>query len=149
MFGNFSDGDNGSWAFGPGRPPHVDGLCTGDARLLWALRRLALMKPIGAARNHAVHIALQQDFGDAGLGLEHLLRCWLVGLSRLATRRLAFGEPACPLLLPDEARLLRVLHQSRCDASVAAAALSALAGADAAAKLLPLFGAVDSLMQTA
>lgn len=141
MLGDFSGGENFQ---GPGHG-RVDGLCAAEAQLLWAIRRLALMRPIGAARCHAVHIALQQDFGDAGLGIEHLLRCWLVGLSRLATRRLAFGAPACPLLLPDEAALLRVLRAANHD-DVARTALVALAGAPAAADLLPLFVAVRALI---
>lgn len=105
MFRDF-DSIGGNWPYGPRR---IETLPSVDARLIWALRRLALMQPVGAARCHAVHIALQQDFGDCGLGIEHLLRCLLVGLSRRADRQLVFGEPACPLLLPDEAALLGVI----------------------------------------
>lgn len=137
MFRHFETGGDG-WAPMTPAPRRTDSLDATDRRLLWALRRLALMQPIGAARCHAVHIALQQDFGDHGLGIEHLLRCLLVGLSRRADRQLAFGEPACPLLLPDEAALLAMLHS---DSVCRDAALAALAGPQAAA-LLPL---VDSL----
>lgn len=136
MFGVFTDAAGGS--SGP-RP--VDTLAVTEARLLWAVRRLALMRPIGAMRCHAVHIALQQDFGDAGMGIEHLLRCWLVGLARLSGRRLAFGEPGCPLLTADEAVLLGVLRQP----AAGGAALVALTANAGAARLLPLFAAVAGL----
>jgi hypothetical protein len=105
MFREFGEGGGSR----PG-PARIEDLAPVDARLIWAIRRLALMQPIGAARCHTVHIALQQDFGDCGLGIEHLLRCLLVGLSRRADRQLVFGEPACPLLLPDEAALLGIVH---------------------------------------
>lgn len=141
MFGAFGSGggaSGGNWLDGQGS---VDGLCAAEARVLWSLRRLALMAPVGRARCHAVHIALQQDFGDAGMGIEHLLRCWLVGLSRLSLRRLAFGAPAYPFLTDDETVLLRVLR-SPDDGGVA---LLRLTGAEAAAGLLPLFVAVAGL----
>jgi len=105
-----------------------------EATILWALRRMALMQPLGKARCHAVHIALQQDFGDHGMGIEHLLRCWLFGLARFADRPLRFGAPACPLLLPDEALMLRSLAAPD---PQALALLIRLAGPDAA-RLLPL-----------
>ena len=138
MFGQFDEWSHGT----PGPAPHhrVEGLGPVDARLLWAIRRLALMQPIGAARCHAVHVALQQDFGEAGLGIEHLLRCWLVGLSRRTDRALHLGEPACPLLLPDEAAMLAILHSPD---EVAQARLVGLSGAGAA----PLMPLVLSLRQ--
>jgi len=138
MFGDFGEG---SW---PGRRAlaSVAGLPATEQRLLSALRRLALMQPLGAARCQAVHIALQREFGDAGLGLDHLLRCWLVGLSRLAARRLVIGTPACPLLMEDEAVLLGVL---RAPDRHGAAALMRLTGNPDAAALLPLFAAVATL----
>lgn len=139
MFRQFEAGDDRWWP----APRRTDNLCATDRRLLWALRRLALMQPIGAARCHAVHIALQQDFGDHGLGIEHLLRCLLVGLSRRADRQLVFGEPACALLLPDEAALLALLHS---EASQREAALSALAGPQAAA-LLPIVDSLNRMTQ--
>jgi hypothetical protein len=92
-----------------------------------------------------VHIALQQEFGDAGQGLEHLLRCWLVGLSRWAPRRLAIGTPACPLLTDDEARLLLALRIVAVDCTVAHAALVPLAGIAGAHCLIPLLTAIDLL----
>ncbi|MBC7521008.1 MAG: hypothetical protein H7268_07950 [Sandarakinorhabdus sp.] len=113
-----------------------------EARLLWAIRRLALMQPIGAARCHSVHIALQQDFGDAGMGIEHLLRCILVGLSRVANRQLVVGTPGCGLLLPDEAALLAVI-----EGNAGRTALVAVAGCAEAAGLVPLFDAVAALVR--
>ncbi len=136
-------------AFGDGERWSSNGARVGalppiQQRLLWAIRRLALMQPLGAARCHAVYIALQQDFGDVGLGIEHLLRCWLVGLSRLATRRLVIGAPACPLLTDDEALLLRALALPEAEA---AAELVAMTGAARAAGLTPLFAAVQALTE--
>jgi hypothetical protein len=136
MYGQFDNG-GGDW---PGSRP---GLGRVDARLLWALRRLALMQPLGAARCPMVHIALQQDFGEAGLGIEHLLRCWLVGLARFADRPLCFGTPVCAAPLPDEALLLRILAAPDAEA---AALLIRLAG-PRAATLLPLARAVRSLVE--
>lgn len=141
MFGHFDE--SGTGYPGQGRHHRADGLAPVEARLLWAIRRLALMQPIGAARCHAVHIALQQDFGDAGLGIEHLLRCWLVGLSRRADRPLRFGEPACPLLLPDEAALLAILRSNDDTAKVRLMALSG----PRTAPLLPLIRALRSLTE--
>lgn len=123
----------------------VDDLGLAEARILWALRRLAVLQPLGAARCRAVHIALQQEFGDAGLGIEHLLRCWLVGLARTARRPLVIGEPACPLLLADEARLLAVLRLAGTGTAAAATALATLTGSPAAADLETLFAAVRHL----
>ena len=74
--------------------------------LLWSLRRMAVAWP----RCHAVHIALQQAYGDNGLGVEHLIRCWLERLTLRATRRLVIGEPGCALVLRDEATLLLALR---------------------------------------
>jgi hypothetical protein len=139
MFRHFETGGEQWWP----APRRIDRLDTADWRLLWALRRLALMQPIGAARCHAVHIALQQDFGEHGLGIEHLLRCLLVGLSRRADRQLVFGEPACALLLPDEAALLAALRSEARDCE---AALAALAGPQAAA-LLPLVAGLNRMTQ--
>jgi hypothetical protein len=137
MFGLFGDVAGGE----PAPQRLVDELAPVEARLLWAVRRLALMQPIGAARCHAVHIALQQEFGDAGMGVEHLLRCILVGLSRLAARRLAIGAPGCGLVTGDEAMLLALLG-----GRAGRGALVAMAGANEAAGLLPLFAGVAALV---
>jgi hypothetical protein len=135
FFGNIAGGGE------PARQRLVDELTTVEARLLWAVRRLALMQPIGAARSHAVHIALQQEFGNAGMGVEHLLRCILVGLSRLAVRRLAIGAPGCGLVTGDEAVLLALLGDR-----AGRDALAAMTGAHEAARLLPLFAGVAVLV---
>lgn len=140
MLGMFADAGGGG--FGPDVPRPVEALEPVEARLLWALRRLALMQPLAAARCHAVHIALQQEFGDSGLGVEHLLRCILVGLSRVATRRLQIGSPACGLVTADEAVLLMLL-EGRPGRGV----LVELAGSGEAARLLPLFAAVAGLVR--
>lgn len=130
----------------------VAAIGTVEARLLWSLRRLALMSPVGSARCPTVHAALQRDFGDAGLGIEHLLRCCLVGLSRLATRRLAIGAPACRLVTADEAALLRIMRSvdgedAHLHDAEARDALAALAGNGAAQALLPLFAALGGLVR--
>jgi hypothetical protein len=135
MFGDMVAGE-------PARQQLVDELTPMAARLLLAERRLALMQPIGAARCHAVHIALQQEFGDAGMGVEHLLRCILVGLARCARRRLAIGAPACALVTADEAALLALLGGGSGEET-----LAGLAGSTSAARLLPLFAAVAALIQ--
>lgn len=140
MLGVFGDGAGGG--FGPEPNCHIDALTPTEARLLWALRRPALMAPIGAARCHAVHIALQQDFGDQGLGIEHLLRCILVGLSRSASRRLALGSPGCGLVTPDETTLLALLG-----GTAGPTALARVTGTADAATLLPLFAAIAALAQ--
>jgi hypothetical protein len=119
----------------------VEELAPVEARLLWAVRRLALMQSLGAARCHAVHIALQQEFGDVGLGVEHLLRCILVGLSRVTVRRLGIGAPGCELVTADEAMLLALLGGAGGEAL-----LAGLTGSATAARLLPLFAAVAALM---
>jgi hypothetical protein len=139
MFRHFETGGDQSWP----APRRIDHLDITDRRMLWALRRLALMQPIGAARCHTVHIALQQDFGEHGLGIEHLLRCLLVGLSRRADRHLVFGEPGCAMLLPDEAALLVALNYGESDGE---AALAALAGPQAAT-LLPLVDALNNMIK--
>lgn len=136
MFGNFKDGD--SDGLGWQRPSSEFNIS-----LLWAIRRLALLEPLGTARCPMVHIALQQEFGDNGMGIEHLLRCWLVGLARLADRPLRFGTPVCAAPLPDEALLLRILVAPEAESAVL---LIQLAGPGAAG-LLPLAGAVRGLIE--
>ena len=122
----------------PLRPLALAGLDANSARLLWSLRRLALMAPLGSARCQAVHVALQRDYGDAGLGIEHLLRCLLVGLAGRAPRRLAIATPGCAILTGDELSMLALFSEP------SPSALVALAGA-AAEALLPLFQALHDL----
>lgn len=138
MFGFFEDVAGGGE---PARQRLVVELAPVEARLLWALRRLSLMQPIGAARCHAVHIALQQEFGDAGMGVEHLLRCILVGLSRCSTRHLSIGAPGCGLVTGDEVMLLALMSGSR------EGLLAGLAGSTEALRLQPLFAAITGLTQ--
>ncbi len=111
------------------RPQRVADLPDDEALLLWSLRRLVVAWP----HCHAVHAALHARYGDAALGVEHLLRCWLYGLSRHARRQLTIGDPNCALLLADEAALLGVLH-----AGDRGAALIALTGNPCAGCLTPL-----------
>lgn len=80
------------------------------------------------------------------MGIEHLLRCWLVGLSRCAVRSVVIGEPANPMVLPDEMRLLRALRLAG-NADAAIAMLAPLAGSNGAAGLLPLLSAISALTE--
>ena len=111
-----------------------------EALLLWSVRRMVVAWP----RCHAVHAALHRRFGDDALGVEHMLRCLLIGLARHATRPLRLGDPACALLLPDEALLLLALRNSG-DPARAGTAIEALSGAPAAACLLPITVALAAL----
>ena len=126
-----------------GEPPPrlVAGLDDDDARLLWALRRLALMAPLGWARCRTVHIVLSRDFGEAGMGIEHLLRCLLVGLARLSDRPVVLGTPTCAVVTGDEEALLSVLARP----DRAAVTLMALAG-PAASQLQPLCEAIQTII---
>ena len=124
------------------RQPTVWGDLPGDEGLmLWSLRRVVVAWP----RCHAVHAALQARYGDDGLGVEHLLRCWLLGLSRHARRQLVIGDPHCALLLADEGALLYILRPATLR-DAAAAAIIELTGNPCADCLLPL---AESLAATA
>ena len=112
------------------RPAAVADLPDDDALILWSLRRLVVAWP----RCHTVHAALHLRFGDAALGIEHLLRCLLVGIARHADRGLAIGDPTCTIVLPDEADLLAAVRPG----ADAAAALNRLTGDPRAACLVPL-----------
>lgn len=107
-----------------------------EALLLWSLRRMVIAWP----RCHAVHAALHRRFGDAALGVEHLLRCWLTGIARHAVRPLQLGDPACALILPDEVALLCALRARDDDP-----ALTGLCG-PAAAGLRPLTAALAAFI---
>jgi hypothetical protein len=119
-----------------------------DACLLWCLRRLAVITQQGSVRCPMVHITLQRQFGDAGLGIEHLLRCLVMGLAMHATRRLAFGVPGCPLRTDDENALLALLTDDRQAPETMAAVLVGVGGA-AAAVLLPLVVALREWLRPA
>ena len=116
------------------RPPAVADLPEDDALILWSLRRLVVAWP----RCHTVHAALHMRFGDAALGVEHLLRCLLVGVARHARRRLAIGDPNCAVVLPDEADLLAAVRPG----DDIAATLARLTGEASATCLLPLAAAL-------
>lgn len=109
--------------------------------LLWSLRRMAVAWP----RCHAVHIALQQAYGEDGLGVEHMVRCWLERLTLRATRRLVIGEPGCALLLRDEAALLLALRTAGDGSGRAAATLVALTGEASAGDLEPMLATLRDL----
>ena len=124
------------------RPLAVADLPDDEALLLWSLRRLVVAWP----RCHAVHAALHMRYGDAALGVEHLLRCWLDAVSQRAQRRLAIGAPTSALVLADEALMLLVLRPAT-PAAIAAASLAALTGDSEAAHLLPLAAALGATAQ--
>ncbi len=115
------------------RPTTLADLPPDEALLLWSLRRMVIAWP----RCHTVHAALHARYGDTALGVEHLLRCWLLGVSRHARRQLVIGDPTCTLLLPDEAVLLAVVRGAT-PADAAEAALVGLTGNPCAGCLAPL-----------
>lgn len=128
----------------PGRGRRWTDLGDDDALLIWSLRRLLVAWPCC----HAVRAALHRRFGSDACGIEHLLRCCLHALASAAVRPLRFGDPACALLLADEAALLAALAGDRaalnglCDEArtlgplldTLSAALRASASASAAAR---------------
>lgn len=113
-----------------------------EGLILWSMRRLVVAWP----RCHAVQAALHARYGDDALGVEHLLRCWLTGVSRHARRQLVIGDPLCGLLLADEGALLFILRRSTPDAA-RAAAIEALTGAPAATCLAPLAESLGTVAQ--
>lgn len=117
-----------------------------DACLLWCLRRLVLIARRGKARCPMVHVMLQRQFGDAGLGIEHLLRCLMLGLAMHSSRRLAFGLPGCPLRTDDEIALLALITDRNPAACGTAPALMGVAG-EAAGVLQPLVEALRSWLK--
>lgn len=113
-----------------------------EGLLLWSMRRMVVAWP----RCHAVHAALHARYGDDALGVEHLMRCWLIGLSRRARRQMVIGDPTCTLLLPDEGSLLFVLRPSS-DETAAASAIAAVTGNPLATCLLPLAASLAAMAQ--
>jgi hypothetical protein len=87
---------------------------------------------------------LQQRFGEAGLGLEHLLRCLIVGLARRVTRPLLLHRPCCGAVTEDEQRLLLALAEAARPARVAAV-LAPLAGSRGG-ELVPLLAGIAGLL---
>jgi hypothetical protein len=126
------------WEPGWGR----DDLSAAERELLWCLRRLAMMRPLGSARDAHVHLALQRRFGDEGLGAEHLLRCLLVALARRAERPLSLRMPCCPARTTDETRLLLAWR----DPAQVPVMLSPMAGTRAA-ELQPIIAALGGLLR--
>lgn len=111
-----------------------------EGLILWSMRRLVVAWP----RCHAVQAALHARYGDDALGVEHLLRCWLTGVSRHARRQLVIGDPLCGLLLADEGALLFILR-SATPTAARVAAIGALTGAPAATCLAPLAESLGGL----
>lgn len=123
------------------RPPSVWADLPGDeGLLLWSLRRMVVAWP----RCHAVHAALLARYGDEALGVEHLLRCWVLGVTRHAKRRLVIGDPNCTLLLADEGALLYALRPAT-SAADAGAALVELTGNPCSECLVPLAQSLAAL----
>ena len=132
----------------PQRPDDPAGLSGAQRDLLWSLRRLAMVRPLGSARDaHRdpyVHALLQRRFGDQGLGLEHHLRCLIVGLARRAIRPIQLHRPCHAQLSADERRLLMALDDVARPAR-GAALLAPLAGTRGA-ELLPLLAGIAALL---
>lgn len=135
------------WPAGePWRPrPAADPDLTPATRdLLWCLRRLAMLRPLGSARDAHVHALLQRRFGESGLGLEHLLRCLIVGLARRALRPVVLNLPCRAQTSEDERRLLWALASA--DRPARAAALLAPIAGTRGAELIPLLAGIVALL---
>lgn len=129
---------------GPHRRDDPAGLPQVQRDLIWCLRRLALLRPLGSARDAHVHALLQQRFGEQGLGLEHLLRCLIFGLARRAVRPLRLHLPCHGALVEDEQRLLVALGDAGRPARVAAA-LAPMVGSRGG-ELAPLLAGIAALL---
>ncbi|WP_017668222.1 hypothetical protein [Sandarakinorhabdus sp. AAP62] len=132
---------------GPSVPPRRDdpaGLTAVQRELLWCLRRLAMVRPLGSARDAHVHALLQRRFGEQGMGLEHLLRCLIVGLARRAVRPVRLHLPCHGAVAEDEQRLLLALDESRRPARLAAV-LAPMAGSRGG-ELAPLLAGIAALL---
>lgn len=119
--------------------PHRGSWCAlpaDEALMLWTLRRLVVAWP-GAP---AVMVALHRRWGDEGLGVLQLLRCWLAGVGRQARRPLTIGDPACALLLPDESAMLAAFRHPASTATT----LDDLCGE--AGRLTPLAAALGGFL---
>lgn len=122
-------------------PPDLSAV---ERDLLWCLRRQAMLRPLGSARDAQVHALLQRRFGDVGLGLEHLLRCLVVGLARRAVRPVRLNLPCRDAISEDERRLLWALASVDRPARVAAL-LAPIAGTRGA-ELTPLLAGMAALL---
>ncbi|OYW13711.1 MAG: hypothetical protein B7Y82_13140 [Sphingomonadales bacterium 32-65-25] len=138
--------ESGSGGGPSGRPRRDDpaGLTRVQREILWCLRRLAMVRPLGSARDAHVHALLQQRFGEAGLGLEHHLRCLILGLAQRAVRPIRLHLPCHGALAEDEQRLLLALGESRRPARLAAV-LAPLTGTRGS-ELAPLFAGIAALL---
>lgn len=125
----------------------VAGLAGAERDLLWCLRRLALMQPLGSGRDGHVHLLLQRRYGDNGLAAEHLLRCLLVGLAHRALRKVALQRPCCLDCSDDERQLLRAIRRAA-HPQRAEQALAAMAG-PRAAELTPYLASLRMLTTSA
>lgn len=129
-----------------GRPRRDDpaGLTPVQRDLLWCLRRLAMVRPLGSARDAHVHALLQQRFRATGLGLEHHLRCLIVGLAQRAVRPIRLHLPCHGAVAEDEQRLMLALSESSRPARVAAV-LAPMAGTRGG-ELQPLLAGIAALL---
>jgi hypothetical protein len=112
--------------------------------LLWCLRRLAMVRPLGSARDAHVHALLQRRFGETGLGLEHHLRCLIVGLAQRAVRPIRLHLPCHGAVAEDERRLLLALVEAG-RAGRVAAVLAPMAGSRGG-ELAPLLAGIAALL---
>lgn len=135
------------WPAGePWRAPRRDGpdMSAVQRDLLWCLRRQAMQRPLGSARDANVHALLQRRFGEHGLGMEHLLRCLIVGLARRAIRPVLLHMPCRAAISEDERRLLWALASAEQPARVTAL-LAPMAGTRGA-ELVPLLAGIAALL---
>jgi hypothetical protein len=128
---------------GPERQP-PDLLTDNERDLLWCLRRTAMLRPLGSARDAHAHVLLQRRFGDAGSGIEHLLRCLVVGLARRAVRPLTLRAACFPALTDDEWRLVLAVRHAGAPARVAAL-LAPMTGSRAG-ELVPIIAGLAALL---
>ena len=91
---------------------------------------------VGWPRSPIAHALLIDRYGDAGVGIEHLLRCLLVGIGRLSQRKLTVGAPCSAFLLPDETALLDAIGGD--GAQPDPSALVRLTGTAKGAQLAPI-----------
>ncbi|WP_353217895.1 hypothetical protein [Sandarakinorhabdus sp.] len=137
-------GQPGAEPSGPQRRDDPAGLTPIQRDLLWCVRRLAMVRPLGSARDAHVHALLQRRFGEHGLGLEHLLRCLILGLAQRAVRPLRLHLPFHACVAADEQRLLLALAEASRPAR-AAAALAPMAGSRGA-ELVPYLAGIAALL---
>jgi|GEM_PF-2307840 len=115
-----------------------------EQMLVWTMRHLLVCWPTCGS----VRAALLQAHGDEATGIEHLLRCWLAGLSLYSRRELKVGDPTCAPLLPDEATMLFALGAAAGHRDAEAArALVELCDEPVAACLVPLARALAEAAQ--